>query len=36
MRRENVLGKKQPSKRCYELAFVFAFGRLGVMTTQAS
>ncbi len=46
-RRENVLGEMQPSKRCYEMAFVFRratrlceqkspLGRLGVMTTQAS
>ncbi len=27
MRLENVLGKIQPSKRCYELAFVFNLPR---------
>ncbi len=41
MRRDVVIGKIQPSERCYGLAFVFswiefAFGRLSVMTIQAS
>ncbi len=39
MRWENVLGKIQPPESYSEVAFVFlefAFGRLGVMTAQAS
>ncbi len=39
VRWENVLGKIQPSESYSEVAFVFlefAFGRLGVMTAQAS
>ncbi len=46
MRWENVLGKMQPFERYYDVASVFrcgvrlsiefAFGRLGVITTQAS